>query len=186
MSPTVNADVDAILSRHYRDWPEALEVLLAHSRCVADKALAVADRVAHLGPDRLFIEEAAMLHDIGMIHTWAPAIGCRGASPYILHGVIGAEMLATEGLPRHARVCERHTGAGLTATEIADADLPLPRRDLLPETLEEKIICYADKFFSKNPDTLTLEKPLDKVRRLMAHYGEIQVARFEELVALFG
>jgi len=181
----MSVDVDAILRAHYSNGPEALEVLLAHSRCVAEKSLAVADRVAHLKPDRRFITEAAMLHDIGMIHTWAPRIGCRGESPYILHGVIGAALLQKEGLPRHARVCERHTGAGLSAAEIIEADLPLPHRDLQPETLEEKIICYADKFFSKNPDTLTLEKPMDKVRSLMAHYGENQLMRFEAMAALF-
>ena len=181
----MSVDVDLILRKHYSEGSEALEVLLAHSRCVVEKALAVSDRVAHLEPDRLFIEEAAMLHDIGMIHTWAPGIGCRGDSPYILHGVIGAEILKKEGLPRHARVCERHTGAGLSAEEIVEADLPLPHRNLLPDTLEEKIICYADKFFSKNPDTLTIEKPMAKVRSLMAHYGENQLMRFEAMAALF-
>lgn len=181
----MSVNVEAILRKHYGNGSEALEVLLAHSRCVVEKALAVSDRVAHLEPDRLFIEEAAMLHDIGMIHTWAPGIGCRGESPYILHGVIGAEMLTKEGLHRHARVCERHTGAGLSAEEIIDADLPLPHRNLLPDTLEEKIICYADKFFSKNPDTLTIEKPIAKVRNLMANYGENQIARFEAMATLF-
>ncbi|VVS92270.1 HD domain-containing protein [Desulfoluna spongiiphila] len=181
----MSLDVDAILKAHYGNGPEALDVLLAHSRCVAEKALSVAHRVAHLEPDLGFIAEAAMLHDIGMIHTWAPGIGCRGEAPYIRHGVIGAEMLLKEGLPGHARVCERHTGAGLTAEEIIDADLPLPHRDLQPETLEEKIICYADKFFSKNPDTLTVEKPMDKVRRLMARYGDNQLKRFDAMASLF-
>lgn len=181
----MNVNVESILRKHYGHGSEALSVLLTHSRCVAEKALALSDRVAHLHPDRLFIEEAAMLHDIGMIRTWAPGIGCRGESPYILHGILGALMLEAEGLFRHARVCERHTGAGLSAEEIAQADLPLPHRDLLPETLEEKIICYADKFFSKNPETLTLEKSMISVRRLMARYGGDQLARFEAMAALF-
>ncbi|WP_300668358.1 HD domain-containing protein [Desulfoluna sp.] len=171
--------------KHYGPGSEALEVLLTHSRCVAEKALTVADRVAHLEPDRLFIKEASMLHDIGMIHTWAPGIGCRGEYPYILHGVIGAEMLQKEGLRRHARVCERHTGAGLSVMEIVEADLPLPHRNLLPDTLEEKIICFADKFFSKNPTTLTHEKSIAKVRSLMAQYGDTQLVRFEAMAALF-
>lgn len=182
----MSVDVDVILKAHYGNGSEALEVLLTHSRCVAHKALAVAQRVAHLNPDLRFIEEASMLHDIGMVRTWAPGIGCRGEAPYIRHGVIGAEMLLEAGLPRHARVCERHTGAGLSAREIMDADLPLPHRDLQPETLEEKIICYADKFFSKNPDTLTVEKSMDKVRRLMARYGDTQLERFEAMASLFG
>ena len=181
----MSVNIDAILHAHYSRDPKALEVLRVHSCCVAEKALAVAEKVAHLKPDRLFIQEAAMLHDIGMVRTWAPGIGCRGESPYILHGVLGASMLVEEGLDRHGRVCERHTGAGLSAREIMDADLPLPHRDLLPETLEEKIICYADKFYSKNPKTLTVEKSLGEVRGLMAHYGGDQVARFEAMVSLF-
>ena len=175
----------AILKRHAGHGSEAHEVLLVHSRCVAEKALAIAARVSHLGPDLAFIEEASLLHDIGSVKTWAPGIGCRGEAPYIQHGLLGAEMLRAEGLLAHARVAERHTGAGLTAQEIASADLPLPHLDLLPETLEEKIICYADKFFSKNPDTLTQEKSLEKVFRLMARYGESQVKRFQELADLF-
>lgn len=180
---TVN--VEAILHKYYDSGSDALSVLLTHSRCVAEKALVLSDRVAHLKPDRLFVYEAALLHDIGMIRTWAPEIGCRGASPYILHGTLGAVMLESEGLFRHARVCERHTGAGLSVVEIIEADLPLPHRNFLPDTLEEKIICYADKFFSKNIDTLTREKPMAKVRRLMANYGGHQLSRFDALAALF-
>ena len=44
---------------------------------------------------------------------------------------------------------KRHTGAGLTKKEIIEQELPLPQQDFLPETTEEKLICYADKFFSK-------------------------------------
>jgi uncharacterized protein len=55
-------------------------------------------------------------------------------------------------MEKFARICERHTGSGLTAEEIVSGGLPLPERDFLPETLEEKIICLADKFF-QNPVT---------------------------------
>ena len=181
----MSVDALAILKRHAGDDSKALDVLLIHSRCVAEKALAIAARVSHLGPDLTFIEEASLLHDIGSVKTWAPGIGCRGEAPYIQHGVLGGELLRTEGLIAHARVAERHTGAGLTALEIQSADLPLPHRDLLPETLEEKIICYADKFFSKNPETLTQEKSMEKVMRLMARYGDSQVKRFQEMVDRF-
>ena len=41
-----------------------------------------------------------------------------------------------------------------TAEEIISQHLPIsPPRDLLPESVEEKLVCYADKFFSKShPD----------------------------------
>mgnify|MGYP004420939777 CR=1 FL=1 len=54
-----------------------------------------------------------------------------------------------EGFPEIARVCERHTGTGLTDEVIKQRQLPLPAGDYRPETLEEQLICYADKFYSK-------------------------------------
>ena len=46
-------------------------------------------------------------------------------------------------------MAERHTGAGISLDTIVQHNLPLPRRNLVPVTLTEKIICCADKFFSK-------------------------------------
>ena len=90
------------------------------------------------------------------------------------------------GLFRHARVCERHTGTGLTAAEIVAEGLPIdPPRDLLPESLEEKVVCYADKFFSKSrPDEGA--KSMEHARRSLAKFGGDTLARFDEMVALFG
>ena len=94
-----------------------------------------------------------MLHDIGIFRCHAPSIHCHGTEPYIKHGAIGAELLRAEGFVRHARVAERHTGTGLTRQEIVRQQLPLPPQDFIPETLEEQIVCYADKFYSKSsPD----------------------------------
>ena len=59
-------------------------------------------------------------------------------------------MVRQEGLERVARVCERHTGTGLTPEVIAQRQLPLPPGDYRPQTLEEQVICYADKFYSKS------------------------------------
>ena len=128
--------------------------------------------------DADFIEEAAMLHDIGIVGCNAPGIFCTGSEPYICHGIIGAEMLRSEGYPEHARVCERHTGAGITSEEIASQHLPLPQRDYLPETIEEIIICYADKFFSKShPEK---EKTYEEAQRSLAKFGEAGVERFKK------
>ena len=124
-----------------------------------------------------------MLHDIGVFLTHAPEIYCMGDQPYICHGVLGAELMRADGYPRHALVCERHTGTGLTVADIIAQNLPLPHRDMCPVSLEEKLVCFADKFYSKsNPDR---EKPLDKVRKSVARYGEDSLRRFEELAALF-
>ena len=107
-----------------------------------------------------------MLHDIGIFRCDAPGICCHGTEPYLRHGLIGGEIMRSEGFPRHARVCERHTGAGLTREEIINQDLPLPHQDFLPETLEEKLVCYADKFYSKShPDR---EKPFEQAKKSIA------------------
>jgi uncharacterized protein len=94
-----------------------------------------------------------MLHDIGVRWCHAPGICCHGSEPYIRHGVIGADVLRREGWERHARVAERHTGTGLTREQIVRQQLPLEPLDYVPETLEEQVVCYADKFYSKSqPD----------------------------------
>lgn len=175
----------AILRKYYPPGSKSFDMLIRHSRLVAQKALETAGRVAHLNPDTKFIEEAAMLHDIGIFKTHAPDIGCNGAEPYIRHGVLGREILEKEGFPKHALVCERHIGVGITADEIKKAGLPLPERDMMPISLEEKIICFADKFFSKNPATLEMEKPLEKIIQLLKHHGESQVERFQALLKQF-
>ncbi len=84
---------------------------------------------------------------------------------------------------RHARVCERHTGAGITCKQIVEQNLPLPHQDFLPETMEEKVICYADKFFSKTH--LDEEKSIEKAEKSLAKFGEEGVKRFHEWEKLF-
>ena len=126
-----------------------------------------------------------MLHDIGILHCNAPGIHCHGEFPYLCHGVEGRRMLEAEGLPRHALVCERHTGSGLRAIDIEQLGLPLPVRDMLPLTTEERLICYADKFFSKSGDPRR-EKTLAEVRRGIARHGGDALERFDALHAEFG
>lgn len=132
-------DYLSIINKYYSENDELRQLLVKHSRQVADRCLQIAKKHKELPVDVQFLEEAAMLHDIGICRCDAPSIHCHGTEPYIRHGVLGGEMLRQEGFERHARVCERHTGTGLPGYE--------------PETLEEQIVCYADKFYSKSaPD----------------------------------
>ena len=125
-----------------------------------------------------------MLHDIGIIHTNAPGIYCHGNEPYICHGILGRAMLDDMGLFRHALVCERHTGTGLSVSEIEQQGLPLPHRNLLPQSIEEKIVCYADKFFSKSHPHAV--RSVEVARSKLVKFGEETVARFDEMLAHFG
>ena len=87
-------------------------------------------------------------------------------------------MLEHHGLTRHAMVCERHVGVGITIRDIQTHRLPLPLRDMMPVTLEEKIICYADKFFSKTNGPR--EKSIDAVMAQLMLYGTDKVQRFAQ------
>ena len=169
------APVD-LIDKYYPEANELKHILLTHSRSVADKALWIAARHPELPLDKEFLFEAAMLHDIGIFLTDAPGIYCFGDKPYICHGYLGAELVRSEGYPRHALVCERHTGAGLSLEEIIEQDLPVPHREMLPVSLEEQVICFADKFFSKT--RLDHEKNVEKARRSIERYGEAGLLRF--------
>ncbi len=174
-----------LIDKYYKNSPAAHRLLLDHSRMVTRKALKIAKSLKDSSVDMGFIAEAAMLHDIGIIFTNAPALHCFGHLPYLAHGIKGCEILETEGLPLHARVCERHTGVGLTAVEIIDQKLPLPARDMLPETIEEKIICYADLFFSKNIQELGREKSPLEVKQGLITFGQEKGAIFDLWHKLF-
>lgn len=174
----------AIIAKYYEPGTPLWETLVAHSVRVRDKALECIRR-RDLEVDNDFVASAAMLHDIGILRCNAPDIFCVGNLPYICHGIEGRKILEREGLPLHALVCERHTGAGLSVSNIESQSLPLPHRDMLPLSIEEKLICYADKFYSKSGNILE-EKSLDRVIRSMERHGPETLARFLELHRMFG
>ena len=170
-----------LIRKYYSAAPLAWQILLDHSRLVTRRALQIGRYLQAQGDsvDLKFIAEAAMLHDIGMIMTDTPELGCHGTGNYLQHGIRGKEILEHEGLPKHARVCERHIGVGLTAEEIRRQHLPLPARDMQPETLEEQIICYADLFYSKGDKTPNPEKTFAEIAEKLKKYGKNKVDVFE-------
>lgn len=174
-----------IISEYYKPGTGLYDILVKHSELVAKKALKIAEKVNHLKPDLDFINEASMLHDIGILQTNVRQLGCRGSHPYVIHGFLGRIILEQKGFPRHALTCERHVGAGITAEDIKERKIPLPVRDMVPESIEEKIICVADKFFSKDPVGMKNEKTIDEVVAKLRSYGPGQVERFLEWVELF-
>jgi len=184
-SSTVNRDPLEIIQIFFTPETRAYDVLIAHSESVMRRALQAAAAVSGDNPDLEFIRRAAMLHDVGMIQTDAPGIGCHGAEPYMSHGTLGREMLEHEGLHREALVCERHTGVGLTIQDIKAANLPLPLRNMCPLSLEEIIICYADNFFSKSAKDLHVARSADEVAQRLSRFGEDKVRLFREWDARF-
>ena len=82
-----------------------------------------------------------------------------------------------------ARICERHTGTGLTRQTIIERGLPDPHQDLLPETIEEQIICYADKFYSKSH--LERERTIPQTLQSLEKFGDEGVEKFRHWTELF-
>lgn len=169
--------VEELLGRYCR--PATVEILMVHGRMVAGKALSACSMAYADAETRRLVIEAAYLHDIGVCKVYAPDIDCSGTEPYIRHGVLGRELLEAEGLPHHALICERHTGVGLSLQDILSQNLPLPHREMVPESLAERIICYADLFFSKDPKRLEQEKTVDKIRNGLQKFGDDKVAIFD-------
>ena len=158
-----------IIDKYYPEGSRLRDIYMKHAESVA--ALAEELRAEFMpGLDPAQVRAAAMLHDIGIFLTSAPGIECRGTAPYIEHGPLGAELLRREGAPEWAaRVAERHTGVGIG--------------ELVPQTPLEKLVCYADKFYSKSGTGA--RKTLDEVERSMARFGADNLAAFRRLHSLF-
>jgi len=83
--------------------------------------------------DMRLVEAGALLHDIG-----------RSRTHDVDHAIVGAEIAREMGLPEElVGIIEVHIGAGIPADEAVE--LGLPERHFFAETLEEKIVAYADK-----------------------------------------
>lgn len=172
-----------IIKKYYTENSPLYNILVNHSTDVTNKALAIAANHPELNIDASFVQEAGMLHDIGIFMTNAPSIECYGEHPYIAHGYLGRQLLEQEGYSRHALVCERHTGAGLLLDEIVEQNIPIPHREMMPISIEEQVICFADCFFSKTH--LGEEKSVDKIRKSLDKYGSRSVEQFDSWCKLF-
>ena len=177
-------DVFGIIDKYYPSDNELKEIYMTHARKVTDLALEMARKHPELGMDLQFIEEAAMLHDLGIFLTDAPRIHCNGRAQYLCHGYLGAELLRSLGYERHARVCERHTGTGLKKEQIMANSWDIPARDFLPETLEEQLVCFADKFYSKTK-YLHIPRTLEQVVESMRGISEESAEKVESWAKLF-
>lgn len=132
----------------------------------------------HLQVDADLVRTGALLHDVGVY-------GLEPDEPYIRHGVVGAWMLGKGGSPELiCRFASRHTGTGITKQDIEREKLSLPLEDFVPETAEECLVAYADKFHSKtDPPRFN---SVASIRKDLGKHGEDKVARFDEWLKRFG
>jgi len=104
-----------------------------HSIVVADIALEIANKIKKATLNKDLVEIGALLHDIG-----------RSKTHGFKHALIGGKILRERGFPEElARICERHILGGLDKED--SREFGLPEKDYIPLTLEEKIVCLADK-----------------------------------------
>ena len=93
-----------IIDKYYPVGSRRRDIYILHCRQVADMALEIS-HTKKLPLDDNTVETAAMLHDIGIFLTDAESIDCHGKEHYLMHGILGAELLRKEGFPEEiARV----------------------------------------------------------------------------------
>ena len=130
-----------------------------HSLKVADKALELAEKIKLREIDLDLIEIGGLLHDIGRCKTHG-----------FKHALIGAKIIRERGLSeRLAKICETHILGGLDKEDAKQVGLP--ERDFLPSTLEEKIICLADKYIAGTKE-VSIEHRFEK---WFNKYGKTQI-----------
>jgi uncharacterized protein len=111
------------------------ESVIEHCIAVSKIAVEIAESCLRKGKklDLNVIKIGALLHDIG-----------RAFTHDVKHGVMGAALARAMNLPTSIiRIIETHVGAGIPAEEAEE--IGLPKKDYIPLTMEEKIVCYADK-----------------------------------------
>ncbi|MCM3300784.1 HD domain-containing protein [Streptomyces pseudogriseolus] len=177
---------EEIRALHEKHAPTAGAFASVHRHCeivwsIAEQLLA-SPHLAHL--DAELVRAGCLLHDIG-VHRLYDDEGRLDHKNYIRHGLLGQELLESEGFPAAlCRFCSHHTGVGLTRQDVVRQNLPVPPADYLAETPEERLVMYADKFHSKShPDRfLSPDEYASHVRR----FGEDKVTAFQALRDEFG
>jgi uncharacterized protein (TIGR00295 family) len=139
--------------------------IIRHCRACADISGQLARKAVEEGHQ---LEEraavaGALLHDIGRTQT-----------QLVSHGYVGAGILEREGVdPIVVEIVRRHVGAGISPEEAAS--LEFPPGDYIPSTLEQKIVCFADKMLDGDR-----ARPLEEEVKRFAKKGH-DVARLRRL-----
>jgi uncharacterized protein len=130
-----------------------------HSEKVADKALEIANKITKAKVDKNLVEVGSLLHDIGRTKT-------HGFD----HALIGGKILRERGFSEKlAKICETHILGGLDAEDARE--FGLPENEYLPISLEEKIICLADKLIAGTKEVSVEER----FNRWFAKFGRSSI-----------
>jgi uncharacterized protein (TIGR00295 family) len=166
----------ALLKKYSKGDERVFRLVLAHSKAVQKVALEIAKDIPNLDID--LIKVGSILHDIGRFSCPPKTILS------IKHGIRGAEILRKEGHEELAKIAERHLGAGISKQDIKEQKLPLPKKDLMPVTKEEKIITCADNLvFGKR--TGTIKEVVERFsKEVSPKIGKRAKGLYEEILAM--
>ena len=130
-----------------------------HSLAVSRKAVEIATKITKVKVNMELVEIGALLHDIG-----------RSKTHGFKHSLIGGKILRNKGYPKELTfICERHILGGLDADDAESVGLP--KKDFLPQTIEEKIVCLADKHFTGHKE-VTIDQ---RFNRWFKKYGKSKI-----------
>ena len=150
--------------------------VINHCLAVTKLALEIAGKLQQKGLkiDIQLIEAGALLHDLG-----------RSKSHTVNHAVVGAQIAISLGLPEAlVNIVKRHVGAGITAEEAQW--LGWPKDIYFPQTLEEKIVSYADKRIDQSK-TIPIEKEIERLQRANKKEAAERVRKLhQEITSLLG
>ena len=143
--------------------------VIKHCKMVATIATEIAEACQKRGlnVDVKLVRIGALLHDIGRSRTHS-----------VDHVIIGSEIAKSLGLPEPIiSIIERHVGGGISADEAEKVGWPI--KSYIPQTLEEKIVTYADKLVEAGRRV-----PIEQsIRKLSKELGETHpsIRRMREL-----
>jgi len=146
------------------------EKIVSHCEAVAEVAKILSEKVEqrrHVNVvDTKSVYAAALLHDIG-----------RNRTQTVKHGYEGAEIARQNGIDEKiARMIERHVGAGLTKEEAERVGLPNDR-EYIPQTIEEKIVCFSDKVIGAENQVVPFQDEVQKFKRKGLDFGRLEALK---------
>jgi uncharacterized protein len=150
--------------------------VIQHCLVVSEFALEIARRLQNKGIkiDLPLVEAGALLHDLG-----------RSKTHKVDHSLVGSNMAKRIGLPLPiVNIIKRHVGAGITDEEAKL--LGWPKDSYIPQTMEEKIVAYADKRINQG-NVVPIEIEIEGLRRAgMVDAAERVRSLHEEITHLLG
>ena len=152
--------------------------VIEHCKTVASLAVQIAKACKEKGlnVDVQLVEIGALLHDIG-----------RSRTHTVDHAIVGAEIAKSLGLPSSiVSIIERHAGGGIDTDEAKQLGWPI--KSYLPQTMEEKIVCYADKLI-EGKRRVKIERTISKLSKELGktHPSLGRIAKLrEEFSSLIG